>query len=37
MADWKKITKVVITAASIIATVGETIGNNLPEKKEEKK
>ncbi len=37
MADWKKITKVVTIGASIIATVVGQIGNNLPEKKEEKK
>lgn len=37
MADWKKITKVVTIAATIIATGGKMIGDNLPEKKEEKK
>lgn len=35
--NWKKVTKVVTVVATIVATGGKMVGDNLPEKKEEKK
>ncbi len=37
MADWKKITKWLATAATAVATIATTVNANIPEKKEEKK
>lgn len=35
--NWKKVTKVVTVVATIVATGGKMVGDNLPEKKEEQK